>query len=560
MPRPDRNLAAHVAWRSEVELTMTRRGAIARIAKMIGQDIACGTPSQGATEAGPMLAQTGATPDLVACLIAETRRRRPDPHMVEAYAFLLESALDALRMAGNDGDTTARLALDEVRAAVGSAIAGDGLAAETLMLIARAFAQAELDPGQDLRDAALAAVEAEPAPPAAGGMGLGNHLADIARALDDDPFAIHAELAASCAALPIEHRAVVAAELAASGVAAVGDAAIGFVLDRDPAPGAAVLAALTQRARQHAVPSRLVERLVVMRPWLPPARRPALDTAIRSLRAKAEAPVQRAAGEVRALLASLCDGAGAQSLFGLTRRGRRFALASVLVKADAGVADAWVREDMTKREADEMVAEIRQHAEAVDVPLGLVTERLSDALAVNLKLDTPPPFGLLRVVETLGIGALHPAALAPATLAAALLDGLPPERTGAEATRAAHRNAPGWADRFHTLDSWFEAGEEIEALLRPQASRGKRIEAVLARHLPARRLFWAERCAWMAATLKDGGSDRDAAWVDFALVARDLAGAGTLADMPLMAAIADATVNVFAARPPARRSRKPRRH
>ena len=65
-------------------------------------------------------------------------------------------------------------------------------------------------------------------------------------------------------------------------------------------------------------------------------------------------------------MASLCDGAGAQSLFALTKRGRRFALASVLVKTEVGVADAWVREGMTKAEADALIAQIVAAAEAVE--------------------------------------------------------------------------------------------------------------------------------------------------------------------------------------------------
>jgi hypothetical protein len=549
-----------LAWFSYVEFMMTPRGAIAQIAKMVGQDIARGTPSKGAIAAGPMLAQAGAAPQLVACLVAEARRRRPGPHMIEAYAYLLESALNTLRIAGNGGDTSARAALDDVRAAVGAAVADDGLAPATLMLIARAFAQAALDPGQALRNATLAAMESAPSP----AFGLaervepGDRFLQLARSLDDDPFAIHAEIAASGAAFPVEHRAAMATELAGSSVAAVRGAAIGFLLDTDPAPGAAVLAALVAGARQQPVPSRLVERLVILRSWLPPARRPAVDAAIRSLRANAEAPVHWAGSEVDTPLASLCDGAGAQSLFALVKCGRRFALASVLVKADAGVADAWLREDMSKREANGLIAEIRQAAEAVDVPVGLIVLRLADALAINLARDTPPPFGLLQVTETLGIGVLRPAEQTPAALSRSLLEGLPPELTDAQATRAAHHNSVGWLEMFDILGSWFEAGEEIEILLRPLPSRRKRIEAVLTQHLPTRRLFWAERCAWMAATLKDSRSDRKAAWVDFALVAHDLAGAGTLADMPLMDVIAEATVDAFATRPVARRPSKPR--
>jgi len=71
-------------------------------------------------------------------------------------------------------------------------------------------------------------------------------------------------------------------------------------------------------------------------------------------------------------LASLCDGAGAQSLFALAKRGRRFALSSLLVKTEVGVADAWVRNGMSKAEADVLVTEIFAGAEAVEVSIGFL--------------------------------------------------------------------------------------------------------------------------------------------------------------------------------------------
>ena len=82
----------------------------------------------------------------------------------------------------------------------------------------------------------------------------------------------------------------------------------------------------------------------------------------------------------------------------------------------------------------------------------------------------------------------------------------------------------------------------METLLRPLRTRKQRTEAVLTRLLPGRRAFWAERCAWTAAVLKKGG---DGAWLDFALVARDLAGGRALDTMPLAARIAAATVEAF---------------
>ena len=91
-----------------------------------------------------------------------------------------------------------------------------------------------------------------------------------------------------------------------------------------------------------------------------------------------------------------------QSLFALAKRGRRLALASLLVKSEVGVADAWVSDGLTKAEADAMIAQIVAGAEAVEVSIGLLEQRLADALAINVARDVPPPFGLLQVAESLG--------------------------------------------------------------------------------------------------------------------------------------------------------------
>lgn len=534
---------------------MTPRGAILQIAKMVGQDMARGAPSRGAMDSGPMLAQAGATPDLVACLVSEATKKRPADRIVQACCFLLEAALTDLRIAGNGGDTTARAGLADACRAVETAVTANSLAPYVLMLIARAFAQAGLDPGPALKEATILGMEAglphDPTPPGPGD--LAESLAPLAEALGQDPFAVHAELATTGAAFPSEHRAAMAAELATATIPAVRDAALGFLLDADPAPGSAVLEALVAQARRHPVPSRLVERLISIRPWLPSARQAKLDAAIRALRANTAAPVPAPRVEVTRLLASLCDGAGAQSLFALLKIGRRFALASVLIKGDVGVADAWVRDDMPKREADGIIAQITDATEAVAVPISFVQVRLADALATNLSQRTPPPFGLLQVTEALGMGLLRPAEISPMALAAQLLAGLPPDKTGPNATRAAHADAADWPELFETVGSWFEAGEAVEALLRPIPSRRKRIEAVLTRHLPARRLFWAERCAWMAATLRDRGTNESDEWRNFALVARDLASGEPLSDVALFDVIAEATVDAFAASTPRRR-------
>jgi hypothetical protein len=94
---------------------MMPRTAIAQIAKMIGRELESGAgPSEGALATGPILAEAGATTEIVGRLFAEAHRRRPNDRMIHAYAFTLEGALGTLRVQASDGDVGADHAIAEV--------------------------------------------------------------------------------------------------------------------------------------------------------------------------------------------------------------------------------------------------------------------------------------------------------------------------------------------------------------------------------------------------------------------------------------------------------------
>ncbi|MFM7610976.1 MAG: hypothetical protein ACKO9A_19165, partial [Alphaproteobacteria bacterium] len=211
------------------------------------------------------------------------------------------------------------------------------------------------------------------------------------------------------------------------------------------------------------------------------------------------------------------------------------------------------RDGMTKRESNDAVREISDMVEAAAVPISFAQTLLADALAINLAKRSPPPFALLQFTEALGLGLILPKAIPPATLAAQLLEGLPVDQTGPEASAAAHAAAKYWFVQFDTVQTWFEAGEEIEALLKPIPKTGLRVMTALFTYVLDRRLFWAARCAWMAATLKDSDHRCRAEWRNFALVARDLAGTEQLPDNTLLHMIADGTHQAFKANAPKRR-------
>jgi hypothetical protein len=87
---------------------MIPRTAIAQIAKEIGRELNSGAqPSEEALAIGPILAEAGATPEIVGRLFAEAQRNRRNDRMIHAYAFMLEGALGTLRVQASGGDVRA---------------------------------------------------------------------------------------------------------------------------------------------------------------------------------------------------------------------------------------------------------------------------------------------------------------------------------------------------------------------------------------------------------------------------------------------------------------------
>ena len=88
---------------------MIPRTAIAQIAEKIGRELNSGAePSEEALAAGPILAEAGATPEIVGRLLAEAHRKRPNDRMIHAYAFMLEGALGTLQVQSSGGDVDGR--------------------------------------------------------------------------------------------------------------------------------------------------------------------------------------------------------------------------------------------------------------------------------------------------------------------------------------------------------------------------------------------------------------------------------------------------------------------
>ena len=177
----------------------------------------------------------------------------------------------------------------------------------------------------------------------------------------------------------------------------------------------------------------------------------------------------------------------------------------------------------------------------IETDLAGITRMLGLAIADNFASGTLPPFKLVEVVESLGLGPIHPDRASPMEIIAGLLADLPPEQTNPTAAARAH---------LEILDSefkyqWFEVGEALEDLLYPIKGSKQRVAKLLKVYLPERRLFWARQCAISALAMRCDEKTRHSPWKQLALVGRDIASDLPLDQIPLMKQVAEISVQAF---------------
>ncbi|MCJ2121911.1 hypothetical protein [Methylobacterium sp. J-077] len=119
------------------------------------------------------------------------------------------------------------------------------------------------------------------------------------------------------------------------------------------------------------------------------------------------------------------------------KRGRKLALASLLVKQGFGVRDAWIREDLSRRAIDQLLGEIEYYIDGFDASPEIVQAIVAHRLADNLDRQAPPPFGLVQFLEAVSPVQIRPDRVSTETLIAALLADVPAERQSEKAVAAA---------------------------------------------------------------------------------------------------------------------------
>ncbi|OIQ63341.1 hypothetical protein GALL_551180 [mine drainage metagenome] len=304
--------------------------------------------------------------------------------------------------------------------------------------------------------------------------------------------------------------------------------------------------ALEQSAHPETLSPAALRRAITVRNWLPPADRPALDSAIRKARlAGVEIGSWPVPGAVQEFYASMIDGSGAQSLLAVDRAGKKGVFAGLLIRHGEGVADAWGGSDVPRREIATMLREVKLQSTFVQVGRSYLDLMAQHAIGTAVEAGTAPPDGLLSFAELAGGADWKDRRLDIAAEAERMWQDLAPEARSAEGVAAAFTRGLTWMEDDRIIQSWFEDGPAIRDALAGFArnDRAGMMGVVLNQILPAARAQWAERFVLMAMWC-EGAIDpkyRKRA-ADLIPVARALTGDVPIPEIPIMTVIANQTL------------------
>jgi hypothetical protein len=456
--------------------------------------------------------------------------------------------LETLRFDIESGYKTASDIAESVRKRLVTASQPGVSDPSTVLLLVQCFGAAKLDLGEELRGVVehlleevgeATAGDFNPADPAV----LFGFVADLAKQANGNAFALFSCVAENSEGVPEEHRAVMAAALLFSGEAAAVEASIGWLLDPAATVRQAIGSALEDAARKGKVTPTMLRRMITMRNWLPEESRAALDSAIATARRKGVSPAQWDDVEVRQLVTTGVDGSGAIGLLAHCRNKRKNVLGSLVLKHGFGVRDAWAQEGMTQKKIDRTFFEVGLLDQFTIAP-DFIQSAVGHFLALGHQTGSMPPFGLVQFLEAVGVSSVQPELIRVSSLLDTIQEG---RAIGADAFEDLLAQGFDLADEYFFVESWFEVGDKVDAVLAGnRAARAKREALIIEKVLEARREWWTQAVAWTAYVLHR--AENDDRWQDFYAAASAMVQKRALDQIPLMNKVAEQTVMAWEAR------------
>ncbi|HEV7602435.1 MAG TPA: hypothetical protein VGO49_19530 [Bradyrhizobium sp.] len=367
-------------------------------------------------------------------------------------------------------------------------------------------------------------------------------LARILEACDGDPFLAIGSLIESGHAMPAETRGALAVGLALAGIPEARGTAVLFLLDPNSTVRRAVAGALAQVAAS--LTSTEVRRLIAMRNWRPENERAEVDAVIRKARAAGIDCAAWEAGSIEAIVATAVDGATAQGFLLISPVGRKKRISSVLTKG--GIADAWSGEPESGRQI-KMTLAAGMGTPTLAVSRKYLDRIMAHELALSIEKGEAPPFGLLRVAETIGGADWQPARMAFGETLAGLIAEVPKAMCEPAALASVLRESSKLAELEAVTQSWFEDDPQVTQAVDSAGGRDRAklatylLQSVIARH----RDRWADIALRTALWMREAPAEADLCWRELAIVAKALVDGRDVTEIGLMRDVALRTIAVL---------------
>jgi hypothetical protein len=487
-------------------------------------------------------------PVITEALVAAAGAAKRDEPLILAYHGLLELQLEFVRYRQDRGWDWA----DDMLEAFGERLIALGAEAaiprDDWFMMCTALTQARVPISDSLQmalaDAGFKADE-DLGPPEQMMETLRGFMDELAKMVSS-PFEVIHSLQNAGAMLPAMLRGFMATELALSPHRVLRDAVPIMLLDDDTAVRRDAAAALEQTSRPDTMSPDALRRAITVRNWIPAADRPALDAAIRKARLGGVEigawPTPIANLE---FYASAIDGSGAQSIFSVSRAGKKGFFGGVLMRHGTGVVDTWADPDVSRGRINKMLREAQMAALTSRVDETFVDTMIQHAIGTAVEREDVPPALLLEMAELLGDTEWKDRRLDIKAEADRLFEALDPQDRAPEGIEAGFARGLAWMAEDDLFATWYEDGPQVQQALAKlsRTDQAGMAAAVMTDILPNKRADWAERFLMMALWCQSAAEPQQRAKArDLVLVAHALAGDTPLGTIPIMGVIAMHTV------------------
>ena len=448
---------------------------------------------------------------------------------------LLGAALNAARMAQENRQKRGEAFLAAIDEAVDLAARRGTLGPAHRMLLARVWARSGLGAPAALELTPDTSTAEPPLHRADVDTMLEQLLDDLVQQAEGEALGVHTALSETFPAMPEPMREYVVTRAVGRPDPIYARLGGYWLLDPEPAIRHAAVSGFA--ARQ--LSAETAARLTMLRSWMPEdAARMQLDRTLRDGLRQGLAPTAPdVPWTVHAILATLPDGGGAQSIGIALQSGKRRSAAMVLLKQGQGVKDAYIVPCRSAREQKALMAQLSDETGALSVP----REYLAKALSVALGEHLPPAPGLVDVAALCGLTELRPGYTETVELLAGLAGDAHREPISARKRGRLINASEDWWGRHEIVRSWFEESDDARELL-GQSRSPRAMESALWKWLETRRAWWARLIARGAAMLEAAEHpDADS----FAATAMALLEGRDLKKIPVMADIHEQTIEAW---------------